>query len=85
MSTRVTRDQFEFRDGVFIHKPTQSEFTPNPNSEGSFLVYTGNIACRLKSGEAFDYGEVLAMMKTVWRETCVTGAELQKVEAYDCV
>ena len=33
MYTRVTRDQFEIRDGVFIHKPTQAEFTPNSNRE----------------------------------------------------
>jgi hypothetical protein len=31
MYTRVTRDQFELRDGVFIHTPTQAEFTPHPD------------------------------------------------------
>ena len=29
MYTRVTRDQFEIRDRVFTHKPTQAEFTLN--------------------------------------------------------
>ena len=33
MYTRVTRDQFEIRDGVFIHMLTQAEFTPNANHE----------------------------------------------------
>lgn len=81
MYTRVTRDQFEFRNGVFVHKPTQCEFTPNPNSEGSILIYSGNIGCRLESGEVFDYGEVLEMMKTVWREVFLINAELETVEA----
>jgi hypothetical protein len=43
MYTRVKKDQFEIRDGVYIHRPTEAEFAPNPNSEGSMLIYTGNI------------------------------------------
>jgi hypothetical protein len=55
MYTRVTRDQFELRDGVFIHTPTQAEFTPHPDREDSVLVWSGNIGVRLPSGELFDY------------------------------
>jgi len=43
MYTRVTKDQFEIRDGVYIHTPTEAEFVPNPNSEGLMVIYTGNI------------------------------------------
>jgi hypothetical protein len=35
MYTPVTKDQFEIRDGVYIHTPSEAEFAPNPNSEGS--------------------------------------------------
>ena len=52
MYTRVTRDQFELRDGVFIHTPTQAEFTPHPDREDSVLVWSGNIGVRLPSGES---------------------------------
>jgi hypothetical protein len=41
MYTPVTKDQFEIRDAVYIHKPTQAEFAPNPSSDGSLLIYTG--------------------------------------------
>ena len=77
MFTRVTRDQFAVRDGVFVHTPTQAEFTPHPNREDSFLVWTGSIGIRLPSGELFEYVEVLAMMRTVWRETFLTNARLE--------
>jgi hypothetical protein len=63
--TRVTKDQFEIRDGVYIHKPTQAEFAPNPTSEDSIVIYTANIGSRLESGEIYDYGEVLKMVKTL--------------------
>ena len=46
MYTRVTKDQFEIRDGVYIHTPTEAEFAPNPSSEGSMLIYTGNIGSK---------------------------------------
>jgi hypothetical protein len=68
MYTRVTKDQFEIRDGVCIHTPTQAEFAPNPNSEGSMLIYTGNIGSKLASGELFAYAEILQVMKVLWEE-----------------
>jgi hypothetical protein len=68
MSTRVTKDQFEIQDGICIHTPTQAEFAPNPNSEGSMLIYTGNIGSKLASGELFAYAEVLQVMKVLWEE-----------------
>jgi hypothetical protein len=55
MYTRVTKEQFEIRDGVYIHAPTDAEFAPNPNSEGSMVIYTGNIGSRLAGGELFAY------------------------------
>jgi len=58
MYTRVTKEQFEIRDGVYIHIPTEAEFAPNPNRGGSMLIYTGGIGARLASGDLFYY-EVL--------------------------
>jgi len=66
MYTRVTKDQFEIRDGVYIHTPTEAEFAPN--SEGSMVIYTGNIGSRLASGQLFAYAEVLQVMKRLWEE-----------------
>jgi len=60
MYTRVKKDQFEIRDGVYIHRPTEAEFAPNPNSEGSMS--------KLASGELFAYYEVLQVMKVLWEE-----------------
>ena len=68
MYTRVTKEQFEIRDGVYIHTPTEAEFTPDPNSEGSMVIYTGNIGSRLASGQLFAYAEVLQVMKRLWEE-----------------
>jgi hypothetical protein len=68
MYTRVTKEQFQIRDGVYIHTPTDAEFAPNPNSEGSMVIYTGNIGARLASGDLFAYAEVLNVMKTLWEE-----------------
>src|SRR4029078_7013720 len=68
MYTRVTKDQFEIRDGVYIHAPTEAEFAPNPSSEGSMLIYTGNIGSKLASDELFAYAEVLQVMKVLWEE-----------------
>ena len=68
MYTRVTKDQFEIRDGAYTHTPTGAEFAPNPDSEGSMLIYTGNIGSKLASGELFAYAEVLEMMKVLWEE-----------------
>jgi hypothetical protein len=69
------------RDGVFIHTPTQAEFTPHPDREDSILVWSGNIGVRLKSGELFEYGEVLAIMRTVWREMFLTRSRLELTDA----
>jgi len=68
MYTRATKDQFKIRDGVYIHTPTEAEFTPNPHSEGSMVIYTGNIGSKLASGELFAYAEVLQAMKALWEE-----------------
>jgi hypothetical protein len=51
-----------------FHRPTEAEFAPNPNSEGSMLIYTGNIGSKLASGELFAYAEVLQVMKVLWEE-----------------
>lgn len=68
MYTRVTKEQFEIRDGLYTHIPTGAEFAPNLNSEGSMLIYTGNIGSRLADGQLFAYAEVLKVMKTLWEE-----------------
>ena len=65
MYTRVTKDQFEIRDGAYTHTPTGAEFAPNPNSEGSMLIYTGNIGSKLASGDLFAYDDVLKVMKAL--------------------
>jgi hypothetical protein len=77
MFTPVTRDQFEVREGVFVHTPTQAEFTPHPNHIDSLLVWTGNIVTRLPSGDLFDYAEVLAMMRMVQREMFRANSRLE--------
>jgi hypothetical protein len=81
MYTCVTSDQFEIRDGVFIHMPTQAEFTPNSNDEDSLLVYTGRIGRRLEGGERFEYNEVLRMMRGLWREMPLTAAGVELIDA----
>jgi len=68
MYTRVTKDQFEIRDGAYTHTPTGAEFAPNPNSEGSMLIYTGNIGSKLASGDLFAYDDVLKVMKALWEQ-----------------
>jgi hypothetical protein len=73
MYTRVKKDQFEIRDGVYIHRPTEAEFAPNPNSEGSMLIYTGNINSKLASGELFAYYEILQVMKVLGRSQPESG------------
>jgi hypothetical protein len=78
MYTRVTKDQFEIRDGVCIHTPTQAEFAPNPNSEDSMLIYTGNIGSKLASGALFAYAEVLQVMKVLWRKSAGIRPESRK-------
>jgi len=68
MYTRVTKEQFEIRNGVYIHTPTKAEFAPNPNSEGSMVIYTGNIGSKLASGDLFAYDDVLKVMKALWEQ-----------------
>jgi hypothetical protein len=79
MYTRVTRNQFQIRDGVITHKPTQAEFTPNSNHEDSLLIYTGRIGRRLETGERFEYAEVLRMMRRLWREMSLTDARVELI------
>jgi hypothetical protein len=79
MYTRVTKEQFEIRDGLYTHIPTGAEFAPNPNSEGSMLIYTGNIGPKLASGELFAYAEVLQVMKALREE--VSRAQARVAEA----
>jgi hypothetical protein len=78
MYTRVTKDQFEIRDGVYIHKPNEAEFAPNPISEGSMLIYTGNIGSKLASDELFAYSEVLQVMKVLWEKSVGIRPESRK-------
>ena len=79
MYTRVTKDQFEIRDGAYTHTPTGAEFAPNPNSEGSMLIYTGNIGSKLASGDLFAYDDVLKVMKALWEQ--VSQHQARVVEA----
>ena len=66
--TEVTLDQFEVRDDLVVHTPTGAEFTPHSGKGDSVLVWTGEIGSRLSSGEFYQYGEVLTVMKAIWRE-----------------
>jgi hypothetical protein len=79
MHTRVTKDQFEIRDGVYIHIPTEAEFAPNPNSKGSMVIYIGNIGSKLASGDLFAYDDVLQVMQVLWEE--VSPHQAQVAEA----
>lgn len=65
---KVTPDQFEVRDELVIHTPTEAEFTPDPEREESVVVWTGTIGKKLSSGAVYQYADVLAAMKAVWRE-----------------
>ena len=68
MHATVTLDQFEVRDGLVLHKPTEAEFTPHPKREDSVLVWTGRIGKRLSNGAVYQYADVLAAMKAFWRD-----------------
>ena len=81
MYSRVTRDQFEIRNGVFIHMPTQAEFMPNSNHEDSLLAYTGHIGRCLEGGERFEYNEVLRTMRGLWRELPLTAPGVELIDA----
>ena len=41
-----------------------------PQVGDSVIVWTGDIGQRLPSGEVYRYGDVLDMMRAVWRESC---------------
>jgi hypothetical protein len=34
------------------------------------MLWTGDIGQKLPSGDVYRYGDVLDMMRTVWRESC---------------
>ena len=68
MHTQVTRAQFKIRDATVVHTPTGAEFISQPGD--SVVVWTGEIGRKLPSGEVYRYGDVLDMMRTVWRESC---------------
>jgi hypothetical protein len=67
MYTQVTRNQFEIRDDFILHTPTGAEFSFSGGSD-SVLVWTGDIGCKLPSGDAYRYAEVLSVIKTIWRD-----------------
>jgi len=50
MYTPVSRDQFDTRRDTIIHAPTGAEFTANPSSRDSFLIWTGELDRHLPSG-----------------------------------
>jgi len=55
--------------GMSVHSsPTEAEFAPNPNNEGSIVIYTGNIGSRLASAQLLAYAEVLKVMQILWDE-----------------
>jgi hypothetical protein len=68
MHTRVNRSQFEIKDTTVVHIPTGAEFMPQVGD--SVIVWTGDIGQKLPSGEVYRYGDVLDMMRAVWRESC---------------
>jgi hypothetical protein len=68
MHTPVTRGQFQISEEAVIHGPTGAEFTPTFGQADSVTIWTGDIGNRLPSGETYRYADVLAMMRTVWRE-----------------
>jgi len=65
---KVTPDQFEVRDDLVVHTPTGAEFAPHPEREDSVVVWTGTIGKRQSGGAAYQYADVLAAMRAVWRE-----------------
>ena len=67
MHTRAHRSQFEIKDNAVVHTPTGAEFIPQVGD--LVIVWTGDIGQKLPSGEVYSYGDVLEMMRTVWRES----------------
>ena len=68
MHTQVNRSQFEIKETTVVHTPTGAEFIPQ--SGDSVMLWTGDIGQKLPSGDVYRYGDVLDMMRTVWRESC---------------
>jgi hypothetical protein len=68
MYSKVTRDQFQFRDESIVHTPTGAEFTPVIGYGDSMLIWTGDLDRSLPDGALYRYAEVLAMTKRLWRE-----------------
>ena len=68
MYAQVTRDQFQISDELVTHRPTGAEFTPTLGHADSVTIWTGEVGNRLPSGDAYRYADVLAMMRTLWRE-----------------
>ena len=75
MYTPVSRDQFDTRRDAIIHTPTGAEFTANPSSRDSFLIWTGELGRHLPSGDRYSYADVLALVKSLWREGACTDLE----------
>ena len=76
MHTRATWDEFEIKDDTVIHIPTGAEFIAQAKAGDSAVVWTGDIGRKLPSGDVYQYGEVLEMMRAVWRENCARRLEL---------
>jgi hypothetical protein len=72
MYTPLHRDQFNIRGDTILHAPTGAEFTTNPSSRDSFLIWTGELGRYLSSGERYSYADVLALVKGLWREATCT-------------
>jgi len=79
MYTSVRRDQFDTRGNTIIHAPTGAEFTANSTSRDSFLIWTGELGRTLPSGDCYSYADVLAMMKSLWREGTLESYPLRKI------
>ena len=67
MHTQANRSQFEIKETTVVHTPTGAEFIPQAGD--SVIVWTGDIGRKLPSGDLYRYGDVLDMMRTVWRES----------------
>ena len=68
MHTQANQFEFEIKGPTVVHTPTGAEFTALAGD--SIIVWTGDIGHWLPSGDVYRYGDVLDMMRTVWRENC---------------
>jgi hypothetical protein len=68
MFAQVMRHQFDIREDSIIHMPTGAEFAPVLGTAESLMIWTGEIGKRLPGGDVYGYADVLAGMKTLWRE-----------------